>query len=331
MAIVPLSWWWARRVGGEPTLQPSEEAGARTPPNRSGRSATLDHLTTQPPTPADVPEPVDATPGGPPSRWARNVVIGILVAFVIASNLSTAFLSVLVTERPLLFISLSAQNRNLALASGELDAISFYVVGFLRLIGPDPFFFLLGRWYGDSAIRWMERKAPTYGELVRQLETWFHKARLPVVAIAPNNYVCLFAGASAMAWGPFLAANVVGTIGRLWLVRTFSSIFEGQLGSIRDFIGTYRWPLLALSLAFVALSLLSERRAGRDPVLDLTAMGDNIATNEALRADVAAEAEGARTTAEPDDQNDHDTGAIDTDATDADVSDRGTSDADEAP
>lgn len=263
------------------------------------RSARLDPLTTRPTPPGDQPDPVDPTatgrraPTGPPSVLARNVVIGVLIAFVIASNLGNAFLSVLVSEHPLLYIALNAQNRSLALASGQLSAWSFYVVGFLRLIGPDPFFFLLGRWYGDAAIRWMERKAPTYGEMVRQLETWFHKARLPIVAIAPNNYVCLFAGASSMAWGPFLAANVVGTIGRLWLIRVFSGVFEGPLGSIRGFIGTYRWPLLAVSLAMVGFTILSERRAGRDPVEGLATLDEDIAAHAGDDAAEAADGPGA--------------------------------------
>ncbi len=159
---------------------------------------------------------------GPPSTAARNLVVGTLIAFVVASNLGNVFLSVLVTERPLVFIGLNAQNRNLALASGELSAWSFYLVGFLRLVAPDPLFFLLGRWYGDAAIRWMERKAPAYGELLRMLERGFDKARFVVVAIAPNNPVSLFAGAAGMSFAAFMVANVVGTIGRLVLIRAFS-------------------------------------------------------------------------------------------------------------
>ncbi|MCB0977014.1 MAG: VTT domain-containing protein [Acidimicrobiales bacterium] len=235
---------------------------------------------TQPPTPrGEEAETVLRT--GPPSRLARNLVIGTLIAFVIASNLGNAFLSVLVDERPLLFIALNAQNRNLALASGLLDPWSFYVVGFLRLLAPDPLFFLLGRWYGDSAISWMERKAPAYGQLLRQLERWFDKARIPIVAFAPNNPICLFAGASGMSWSSFLAANVVGTVGRLFLIRTFSNWFEGPLGSLREFIADYRWPLLAVSIALVVLSSVADRRGGRDGITDLATMDEDIAAHTA--------------------------------------------------
>lgn len=222
----------------------------------------------------------DGRHNGPPSRLARNLVVGTLIAFVVASNVGNLFLSVLVSEHAAVFIGLNPSNRNLALASGDLSALTFGVVGFLRLLGPDPFFFLLGRWYGDAAIRWMERRAPTYGDMARQLEQGFAKARLPVVAIAPNNYVCLFAGAADMGWGAFLAANVVGTIGRLVLIRLFSGIFEGPLGSLRGFIGEYRWPLLALSFVVVGLSIWSERRRGRGGIGRLAHLDDDISAHE---------------------------------------------------
>ena len=222
-----------------------------------------------------------ATHPGPPNRAARNLVVGTLIAFVVASNLGNLFLSVLVTDHPLVFIGLNSSNRNLALASGDLSAWSYYLVGFARLVGPDPLFFLLGRWYGDAAIRWMERTAPSYGELLRQLERWFHKARLPVVAFAPNNPICLFAGAAAMSWPSFLAANAVGTVARLALIRAFSSAFSGQLGSLKTFIADYRWPLLAVSFVLVGFTLWSDRRGGREGIGDLAKLDTGITEADA--------------------------------------------------
>jgi membrane protein DedA with SNARE-associated domain len=211
----------------------------------------------------------------------RNLVIGALVSLVVAGYVAAGFLSYLLTEHPLAFIALSSSNRNLALASGDLSAWSFFVVAFVRLLAPDPLFFLLGRWYGDAATRWMERKSPSYGQLMRQIERWFTKARYAAVVIAPNNPVCLLAGASTMAWAPFLVANVVGTIGRLVLIRLFSGAFENPLGAVRGFIGDYQKPLLVITLALVAFSIWSERRAGRDRIGDLVHLDDEIAEVEA--------------------------------------------------
>jgi len=228
------------------------------------------------PHPDRVPGPVRTHPG-PPSAGVRNAVIGTLIALVVAGYVSAGLLSFLLSEHPLVFIGLSSTNRNLALASADLSAWTFYLVGFLRLLAPDPLFFLLGRWYGDGAVRWMERKSPSYGQLVRQLEQWFEKARYVMVVVAPNNPVCLFAGASTMTWSSFLVANVIGTIGRLILIRAFSSVFKDLLGPIRDFIGTYQKPLLVVSILAVGLTIWSERRAGRNQIGDLVNLEDEIA------------------------------------------------------
>lgn len=243
----------------------------------------------------DAPDPAEAPRPGPPSAAARNAVVAILVALVVAANLGNVLFASLVNGHPLALIAMNPSNRNLALASGNLDALSFYVVGFVRLLLPDPFFFLLGRWYGDASIRWMERKAPSYGELLRGLERWFDKARFAVVAIAPNNPVCLFAGAAGMSFGAFAVANVVGTAVRLVLIRAFSSAFEDLLGPVRDFIGEYRWPITAISIVLVGLTLMNDRGGGRDGIGDLVNLEEGIAEAEAeLQGEATMDAGDAR-------------------------------------
>ena len=229
------------------------------------------------PAPAADDRPVAS---GPPSKAARNVTVGVLVSLVVLSNVGNILFASIVNDRPGWLIAMNASNRNLALASNNLDAAPFFLIGFARLFAPDLFFFWIGRWYGDAAIRWMERKAPTYGELLRQLEVWFDKARFVVVAIAPNNPVCLFAGAAGMSYGAFLTANVIGTIGRLLLIRAFSSVFEDLLGSITGFIADYRWPITALSIVLVGVTIWSDRRGGRDGIGDLVHLEEGITEAE---------------------------------------------------
>ena len=89
---------------------------------------------------------------------------------------------------------MNARNRNLILVTNQLDAVSYYVVATVRLLLSDPLFFLIGYWYGDTALTWMEQRTKTYGSMLRQWERWFHKAAYPLVFIAPNNVICLFAG-----------------------------------------------------------------------------------------------------------------------------------------
>lgn len=219
-------------------------------------------------------------PSGPPSRIALWAVIAPLVLLVIANNLSTALLGALVDNHPLTLIGLSSSNRNLILASDDLDALSFYGVGTLRLFAPDPLFYLLGFWYGDGAVRWMERRSPQFGRIFRSAEGLFNRAGYPVVFIAPNNAVCLFAGASLMNIPAFLVVNLAGTLTRLWLVRWLGDTFQAPLDAIRGFIADNRLIFIALGVGVVAYSIWSQRRSGEDELTSLTHLDEEIAEEE---------------------------------------------------
>jgi membrane protein DedA with SNARE-associated domain len=211
---------------------------------------------------AAVPEPAVRRPTGPPSRLARNIVIGMVAVLFLAANLANTVLVSFVDKYPVLLIAFNSSNRNLVLASGELSAWTFYSVGFVRLLLSDPLFYLLGRWYGDAGIRWMERRSPMYGRMLRTAEGWFKKASYPVIAIAPNNYFCLFAGASGMPIGGFLVANIGGTAVRLFLLRSFGNLFDEPLAAVRDFIAANRVPVFIIGMVALVFSLWADRRAG---------------------------------------------------------------------
>ena len=214
---------------------------------------------------ASTPQP----PSQRPSRRRAALVITPIIVLVVCSNLGNAFFPTLVTEHPLLLIALAPTNRNFVLVANRVDAISFYTVGFFRLLAPDPFFFLLGRWYGEAAITWMERRTPTFGQLMRTLERWFVKARLPLVTAVPNNPVCLLAGAAAMSVTLFALLDVIGTMGRLVLLRIVGDIFAKPINWFVTLVGHYRLPLLALTITVVAVTSIREWRAGTSEIEQL--------------------------------------------------------------
>lgn len=221
---------------------------------------------------------------GPPSALARNLVIGPLILLVLAGYLGDTFFLAYHDKHPLVFIAMNARNRNLVLAGPYLDPVSYYVVGTLRLLLSDPLFFLLGIWYGDGAVRWMERKSPTYGSMLRSAEGWFAKAAYPLIALAPNNFICLFAGAAGISVPVFLVLNIGGTIARLWLLRWFGDIFSTPLHSVSGFITSHRVPVLALSLLLVAFTIWSERRRGGGEISDLAHLDEEISRTSAPEA-----------------------------------------------
>jgi membrane protein DedA with SNARE-associated domain len=211
-----------------------------------------------------------------PSRRTLMLIVVPLVALVVAANVGDALLPHLIPEHPLVFIMLNARNRNLALATNLLDPVSYYVVGTVRLLVSDPLFYLLGYFYGDAGVRWMERQAPTYGALLRKVEGWFGRAAYPLVAIAPNNFICRFAGAAGMSIPTFFALNLGGTIVRLAVIRALGDVFAGPINEILDFIKHYRWPLFAVTLSMVAISVLTERRRGTSELQSLTHLEDEL-------------------------------------------------------
>jgi membrane protein DedA with SNARE-associated domain len=211
-----------------------------------------------------------------PSRRALTLVGLPLAALVIISWVGDALAAGLVDTHPALLIALNARNRNLILVSNYLDAWTFYSIGFVRLLVSDPLFFLLGYWYGDAAVRWMERRTRTWGQILRQFEQWFGKAAYPLVFIAPNNIFCLFAGASGMPLAAFLVLNVSGTIFRLWLVRQFGEALESPIDALVGWIGDNRIILLAISISLVLLSIALEARRGETEVAAFTHLDDEL-------------------------------------------------------
>jgi membrane protein DedA with SNARE-associated domain len=205
------------------------------------------------------------------------MLVGLpLAALVVISNVGDALAPTLVDTHPAWLIALNARNRNLVLVSNYVDAWTFYGIGVVRLLISDPLFFLLGYWYGDAAVRWMERRTRTWGSILRQFEGWFGKAAYPIIFIAPNNVFCLFAGASGMPVRAFVALNVSGTVFRLWLIRRFGEAFESPIDDLVGWIGDNRAILLVISVGVVILSVALEARGGGSEVSALTHLEDEI-------------------------------------------------------
>jgi membrane protein DedA with SNARE-associated domain len=163
----------------------------------------------------------------------------------------------------------------LLLTTNQLDPWSYYLAAGFRLLAADPLFYLLGRWYGDAMVSWLERRSQTFGEQVRLYERAFAKAAYPLLMVAPNAYVCLFAGASGMPLGVFFALNIAGTMIRLYLLRRLGEAFNAPIGSVLDFFARYRLPLFILSVALIVFILWNDRRQGRSEITSMLELGQD--------------------------------------------------------
>jgi membrane protein DedA with SNARE-associated domain len=212
-------------------------------------------------------------------RPSRRLVAAVglpLIALIVASYIGDAAAPTLVDSHPAWLIALNARNRNLILVTNSLDAWTYYGIGTVRLLLTDPAFFLLGYWYGDAAVRWMERRTRTWGDMLRQVEQWFGKAAYPLIFVAPNNPICLFAGAAGMPLKAFFAVNVAGTLTRLYLIRRFGEAFESPIDDVVDWIGEHRVPLLIVSVALVLVSIALEAKRGETEISSLAHLDDEL-------------------------------------------------------
>ena len=201
-----------------------------------------------------------------PSRTKLALTIAPIIGLIVCSNIGDALTTTWAEEHPLALIALNSRNRILVLTTNQLDALSYYVVATSRLLVSDPLFFLLGRWYGDSAIEWIEKRSPTYGDLVRRAERGFGKAAYVLVLVAPNQWICLLAGAAGMSVVAFFTLNIVGTIGRLYLIRVLGETFEAPIDDLLGFFRDYRLPLFVLSVVLVVFFAWNEGRRGKGDI-----------------------------------------------------------------
>ena len=199
----------------------------------------------------------------PPPRWILATLVGAGAVLIIANYIGFFGFAALVERHPAVLLALNASNKTLVGVTNQLDAPTYYSIGFLRLSIGDPIFYLLGLLYGNAALRSIERKAGDRTTSIQWLQAAFHKARYPMVLIAPNHVICLLAGATRMAVVAFASLNVIGTAGRLYLARRLGVEFQGPIEATTSYLDRYRWPIVAASLALFALqSKLKKRKDG---------------------------------------------------------------------
>jgi membrane protein DedA with SNARE-associated domain len=211
----------------------------------------------------EEPEP---RPDRRPSRSRLAFVVTPIVALIIAAYVGDALTTTWADKHPLLLTLLNARSRVLVLTTNQLDPVSYYLGAGLRLLASDPLFYLLGIWYGDAMVVWLEKRSKTFGEQVRMYERAFAKAAYPLVFFAPNPYICLFAGASGMGLASFFSLNIVGTVVRLYLIRRVGQTFDAPIQSVLRFFDHYRLPLFIFSVAMVVFILWNDRRQGKSEI-----------------------------------------------------------------
>lgn len=199
--------------------------------------------------------PVEERPK--PSRRTLILLVTPIVIITTMGLIASAFTPTLATKHPLLMIALDARNRFLVLAR-DVDLVPFVIVAVLRRSFSDPLFYLLGRFYGDNALRWLQKKGGA-GDLVPFTEKLFKKAGYPMVFAFPGAIVCALAGQTGMSPVGFMIANLTGTVTAVFAVRRFSSTIASPVEGLLDFFSRNLVATTAVSIGLVVLSVVINR------------------------------------------------------------------------
>lgn len=189
------------------------------------------------------------------------LIVGPIVVLAIVGTVTTALTPALAARHPLLLIILEARNRNLILAR-EVDFLPFLVIATLRRTLTDPLYFLLGRYYGDRAVRWLEVKAGM-GSYARMMETIFRKASYPAVFFFPGAIVCALAGVVGMPFPVFMVLNLTGTICAVVTLKLFGNVFAAPVEAVVGFFDRNLLVTTSISIVLVALSVWAGRVQGK--------------------------------------------------------------------
>jgi len=233
----------------------------------------------------------------PKERWIIAALVVPMTAAGIVSRIADATWPQLLDRSPLLLVFMNPGLRYVILAAPLVDFVPFLFVVVVRLVLTDPLFYVFGYRYGDAGIRWVEEKSGAPGAL-SWIERWFRRAAYPLIAIMPNNLICVLSGASGLPLRAFVALNLGGTIARVALIWWLGDVFRDPLLDVVDFIGRYQWWFTIGSIVLTFAWLMWAGRKGR---LNLETPGGVEEELEEFQAEIEAEAPAPEGTGGPKD------------------------------
>lgn len=196
-------------------------------------------------------------PGVVGDRRPHWVVLAVPIGVVTVLGLvGTALTPPLATRHPLVLLILEARDRNLLLAR-HVSIVPYVLVGTVRRLCTDPAFYLLGRYYGPSAIAWLERSGG--GRMVSVTERAFRRAAYPMLVIFPGAVVCTLAGEVGVP--PVLFGVVVGvrTVIAVLVIRFLGDVFAGPIDATLAFFDRNLLVVSLVSIGSVVVWVVAER------------------------------------------------------------------------
>jgi membrane protein DedA with SNARE-associated domain len=174
-----------------------------------------------------------------------------------------ALLPLLARELPHLLILLNPTTGVLLVVSARVELIPFLALAVLRRMAFHVLFFLLGEWYGESAVRWVEGRSGRTSQFVAFVERAFARLRWPVILLAAGPLPSVLAGAGRMRRAHFLAIDLAGTLLSVLVVRYAADVAADPLGAALRFSDRHAGLLTTLGIAATVTWLLIRWWRGR--------------------------------------------------------------------
>lgn len=209
----------------------------------------------------------------------RLAALAMALALVWATQTAAkAWLPMLLRDHPLLLITLDSRTRDLVLVSPKLGIAEFIVVAVAWRFSVHFLYYLLGRWYGDAALRWVNKRSRLGGRVAIRIEQIFSRWTVPAVFLLSNKLVCALAGSTGMRPTVFIPLHLSGTIIRISVLCMILRSNNSRLGLIVDqmdrnagwltvlfVIGTIITVTVSVYLHYRGAARLSEAGSERTP------------------------------------------------------------------
>jgi hypothetical protein len=197
----------------------------------------------------------DETVEPAPTPRTGPIWVVAFVALVVCTNVAGATWASLDDEHPLKLLMLSSRNRYLVLAVPSVSSpLAWALVGALRLGVAAVVCHMIGRCYGDRALRWFWRFLGMPQEQVAKFEQSVAKAEWFVVPFfVGSNIVWALTGAASTTCKRLAPMFVIGVGLRLVLIWWLSKAFESQLRSVIEWTNRYQLWIIGISVLLVVL------------------------------------------------------------------------------
>lgn len=214
----------------------------------------------------------DGGSAGPPPRRRWLLVIPV-AGFLAAGLVARAFLPLLLRDHPLLLMSLDSNTHVLLLTGSKVSVTIFIAVAMVWRMAVHTTYYLVGRWYGDDALRWLGRRVALARLLVARVEAVFRRVSSLAVLVLAGDIACLLAGSTEMSMLRFLILQLLGNALHVGALLVVIHLAKAPLTRVVTFIDGQATSLTVVCIVatvLIAALYIRQHRPGIRALIDIT-------------------------------------------------------------